>query len=383
MAKTFYLDDGAAFATINDGSGEVLGTLDMTDSPGGSATVNFVIPNSVSRRRFWVENVTDVTRVSTGTCTVHVNITASGDTASTMFVALLRVNSSGVIQATGAETASQACTTGTKTFSPAITGLGTWNAGDRLAVKIRIQNANAHGGDDTYTISVGVADATDDVVASDFTGPPDISSASMGDSGRDWTTPYQEVTIVFDRAMEKSGGVAYGVGDTIPGLTIGPSGSEGAVTYRSGDSTATWVVRRAALAKNGDSWVIDYARSTGELVQDGGGTELLDKTNFAITNNLTKRVRETLKDDAGSAITTACSIALLDAEPRTDSDGAWLAVLQRHPNITPTAGLIDLEVTDASLVVGDPVYLATFNPRENAGGPSTYARTSLSVVTVT
>jgi hypothetical protein len=222
-------------------------------------------------------------------------------------------------------------------------------------------------------------------VTIDYTGPPVVSSADMADSGRDFVTPFQDVSITFDVALEKSGGTPYNVGDTIPGLTVGPSGTEGAVTYRSGDSTTTWVVRRAALAKNGDTWVIDYAQGAGELVLNGGGAELSTTTNAAVTNNLTRRVRATLKrGDTGAIITTAVDILLYDADPRDSDDAAWGAARGQYPNVTPDAsGTIDIEATAASLTVGVVTYLTVFSPREDSSGASAYARTGIGVTTVT
>jgi hypothetical protein len=385
VAKTFYLDDGAS-DVVDDGSGIVLGTTAMSASPGGSAALSFVIPNVSSRKRFLVENEADVTRVSTGTLTVHANLTVSGSTTATMTCQAFRVSDTGTILATGAETGTQVATTGVKTFTPAITGLGTWGGTDRLAIAITIANDNAHGGDDTFTLTVGVADTTNDVVASDFTGPPAISGGSFGDSGRDWAAPHQDITVTFDQAVEKSGGAAYNVGDTIPGLTISINGGAGqAVTYRSGDSSTSWVVRVASLIQQDDALTVSYARASGEIVKDGGGSEIVDATNVGLTNGLTKRIRATLKrGDTGAIITTACDLLVLDAEPRDSDDAAWGTVLQRHPNVTPDgAGVVDVQATDATLAVGDPVYLVAFNPREDAAGTaSTYARTSIGVVTV-
>lgn len=214
--------------------------------------------------------------------------------------------------------------------------------------------------------------------------PPTITGGTAADAGRDFAAPFQDITINWTEAVEHLG-AAYTAGDTIAGLTVSlAGGAEQAVTYRSGEGTATWVVRVAQLVQNGQTIQFDYVQAAGDIFNVGETQEAAAMTNVSVTNNLTKRIREILKrGDTEAAITTAVDIAILDAEPRDSDDAAWMAVLQRHPNVTPSAaGLIDLEATEASLAVGDPIYLAVFNPREDATTASTYARTALAATIV-
>lgn len=212
---------------------------------------------------------------------------------------------------------------------------------------------------------------------------PTISSGSMADADRDWTTPYQDIAVTFSRAVAIT--PTPTVGDTVAGLTASVNGGAGqALTYRSGSGTASWKVRLAQLVKNGDAVTISYAMASGVILATDDSAEVRETTGAATTNNLTKRIRANLKNDAGAAITTAVDMAVCDAEPRDSDDAAWFTTLQRHPNVTPDAsGIIDVQATDASLVVGDPVYIAVFNPREDVTTSSTYARTALAIATVT
>jgi hypothetical protein len=210
---------------------------------------------------------------------------------------------------------------------------------------------------------------------------PTISSATMTDANRNWDTPHQDIEITFSEAIQGF----PGVGVEVPGLTASVNGgSNAALTYVGpGGSATTHIVRRAELIQANDTVTLDYVMATGAVIATDDSAELRETDNAAVTNSLTVRVRFILKrGDTGAVITTPCSIAQLDAEPRDQNDASWLAVLQRHVDITPSgSGQVDL-AADASLVVGDPVYVAVFNPREDATGTGeAYNKTTIAVVT--
>lgn len=83
--------------------------------------------------------------ISTGTFTFKLNVTVS---ASGVFIrpTLMRLNSSGALQASQAMSQDTSGTTGVKTFTFSNPALGTWSSGDRLAVQVVVTNSNSHGG---------------------------------------------------------------------------------------------------------------------------------------------------------------------------------------------------------------------------------------------
>jgi hypothetical protein len=82
----------------------------------------------------------------------------TGNTSGQISVRRHRVNSSGTIQASGAFTAEQQANAGVLTFAAQSIDLGTWAAGDRYLVEVRVRNSSAHGG----AITVGIGTETTD-----------------------------------------------------------------------------------------------------------------------------------------------------------------------------------------------------------------------------
>lgn len=183
---------------------------------------------------------------------------------------------------------------------------------------------------------------------------PSISSASMVDAGRNWTTGEQDISITFSVAM--SGAPA--VGATIPGLTVdadaGLSSESGIVTkYVSGNGTTTWVVRvdPATTLTQAHTVVIDYSRASGSIVATSGGTELEDTSNKSVTNSLTKRIRESFKYANGGT----AALANITVSVHVQSTMALDVAIQT--TATDVNGLLDMQYTGSS-APGDSVYLA-------------------------
>ena len=143
MAKTYFLSAdtathslGSQFTTLLDQNVDVITTVSITADDNGAVDNGYYEENED----------TGVTRTSTGTFGVEVNIsTARADTQ--MRTRLHRVNASGSIQASSSYTGYQATTsTGLLNFSHVDPGLGTWLSDDRLAVELEVQNNAPHGG---------------------------------------------------------------------------------------------------------------------------------------------------------------------------------------------------------------------------------------------
>ena len=193
--------------------------------------------------------------------------------------------------------------------------------------------------------------------------PPSISSGSMADSGRDWTVETQEISITFSEAMKKQSG-SYNVGDTIPGLTAQINGgANSALTYVSGQTTATWVVKRAELIQNNDTVVVDYAQASGEIYDNATGLiELDEQADKSITNNLTKRVRVTLKDkNNNTVVSETVKYALMEYDSATPANANWMSRTDKGTVATDTNGLFDVQYT-GSTTVGSAVYVIVIRP---------------------
>lgn len=132
MAGTTYVL-GPTNSAVTGQSGDFSKQLD--DTAVGASTLTW------TKTATGVEQIWGVAQVGvpgaagiTGTYTIEFNIITGVDAGSTVRVALRRINSAGVTQATSPFTATQLATAGLKTFPHPTVTLGTWAAGDRLIV---------------------------------------------------------------------------------------------------------------------------------------------------------------------------------------------------------------------------------------------------------
>ncbi len=165
MAKTYYLD-------LTNGT-HTLGkqfTHELAQALGSIQTDTITAPSGNQVDSGYYEEIEDtaITRTSTGTFSVEVNIsTAVNDTR--MRVIFHRVNAAGSIQASSTPTAFQATTsTGLLNFSDSSVGLGTWLSDDRLTVELEVNNEAPHGGDKGPTHDLETVNAE---VQTPFTDP--------------------------------------------------------------------------------------------------------------------------------------------------------------------------------------------------------------------
>jgi hypothetical protein len=125
----------------------------------GSQVVTVANNTTVVARAFTAAGVPSAEGV-TGNYTVEQE-TLVGNNNIALSVMLHRVNSSGTVQTSSAQSAEQTATAGTKTFSYTSLSLGTWAAGDRLRIDFYYRNT-AHGSQD-FTVTHG--GASNEVVA--------------------------------------------------------------------------------------------------------------------------------------------------------------------------------------------------------------------------
>jgi hypothetical protein len=185
---------------------------------------------------------------------------------------------------------------------------------------------------------------------------PTISSASMGDADRNYETPYQDIAITFSEAVDIT--PTPSLGDTVAGLTAQVNGgANAALTYVEGNGTASWKVRRAELIQQDDTVVLDYAMASGIILAVDDEAELRETTDQAVTNNLTKRIRETIKDKNNTNVASeSVSYGIHQFDAGLPANANWMTRDQKGSSTTSAAGVFDVEYTGA-LAVGATVYL--------------------------
>lgn len=195
--------------------------------------------------------------------------------------------------------------------------------------------------------------------------PPELRAGfvTMQDAGRDWDAPHQDINVGFTRPMSIT--PAPAVGDTVAGLTAQVNGgANAALTYRSGNGTTSWVVRRAELIQQDDNAVLDYSRASGNIVPvTGGGVELVETVDATVTNGLSKVVRVILrKSDNALVASETVKYALAIHAGGVASDANWMLKEQGNTATTTAAGLLEIVYTGINALVGELLYLTVIRP---------------------
>ena len=190
---------------------------------------------------------------------------------------------------------------------------------------------------------------------------PTISSAAMADADRNWDTPYQDIAITFSEAVDIT--PAPNVGDTIAGLTAQVNGgANSALTYVSGNTTATWKVRRAELIQQNDTVVLDYSQASGAILAVDDNAELSETVDTAVTNNLTKRIRLTLKDKNNNVVVaTSVKYGIFQYDSGDPANANWMTRDEKGVALTSGLGLLDVPYT-GGVAVGSNVYVVVIQP---------------------
>lgn len=185
---------------------------------------------------------------------------------------------------------------------------------------------------------------------------PSLDDASMADADRNWDTPSQDIALTFSEAVDIT--PTPGVGDTIAGLTAKVNGGAAqALTYVSGNASASWKVRRAELIQQDDSVTVTYAMATGDILAVDDNAEVKNATDLAVTNNLTKRVRETIKDKNNAIVASeSMSYGIHEFDSGNPANANWMSRSTKGSSSTDASGVFDVQYTGAS-AVGATVYL--------------------------
>lgn len=188
---------------------------------------------------------------------------------------------------------------------------------------------------------------------------PKYSSGFSLDTGRDWTTPYQEVTVKFDAKMQDP---ALVVGGTATGHTIKVNTVAQTTTYRSGSGFNEWVFRIPTLVHRNDTISWSYDASVGATVTVMDGTELATISDQEVENYLTKYIRFNLcKATDAPVVSETVKIAIFTYAGGVASASTWASKQQAGTTTTDASGLVFLTYTGTNLT-GDTVYVAVIRP---------------------
>src|SRR3990167_8084171 len=252
----------------------------------------------------------------------------------------------GTFSASQAFTATSAWATKTGT---AITGLS-----DASTITIRLRlGAKPNTGNSTSAANTLRQDWV--VVTITYNPPPTnptISAASMADADRNWDTPSQDIAITFSESVDIT--PTPNVGDIIAGLTVNVNGgANAALTYVSGNATASWKVRRAELIQQNDSVVLDYSQATGIILAVDDNAELTETVDFAVTNNLMKRIRFTLrKSDNATVNSETVKYGIHEYGTGDPANADWMSRTDKGTTTTIGSGIVDVQYTGATAVAG-------------------------------
>ena len=200
------------------------------------------------------------------------------------------------------------------------------------------------------------------------------SYGNSQDSNRNWTTPYQDIVVVF---QSKAQDAALSPGGVATGHTISVNGSPQTTNYQSGSGTSVWVLRVPVLFDKDDAVTYSYNDAVGNTTKVSDGLEIDLVADVHVTNLLTKRIRFTLKKSDNTVAaneTVKLAVSKYNSGVATEGPGdnvtgdnpqggIWMG---REMNATPTTdanGLLDIPYNGGS-AVGGTVYVTVI--RTNA-----------------
>jgi len=190
------------------------------------------------------------------------------------------------------------------------------------------------------------------------------------DSARNWTIPYQDITIVFNSKMEDA---ALTPGNVATGHTIKVNTVTQTTNYMSGSGDTAWVLRVPILFDQSDAVTYSYDQAIGNTTAVDNAQELGAITDWHVSNFLTKRIRfNLLKADDTPAASETVKVAVLkynsgtventgDNIDRLGFAGTWLKREMEFLATTDSNGLLDALYNGPS-AVGGTVYLIVIRP---------------------
>jgi hypothetical protein len=194
------------------------------------------------------------------------------------------------------------------------------------------------------------------------------SWARATDANRNWTTPYQDIVVVFNAKMQDTG---LTPGNPATGHTISKNGSPQTTNYQSGSGTGTWVLRVPVALTADDVLTYSYNPAVGNTTSVQTGAELTTATARPVNNMLTKRIRMTLKgSDNNPVVSEAVKTAVLRFHsgmvegPGDNAGGIWMCREMQCEPYTDVNGLLDFRYTGVAACRAS-VYVVIYRPTES------------------
>lgn len=199
-------------------------------------------------------------------------------------------------------------------------------------------------------------------------GAPEIQSSLMVDADRSWVTPFEDVEVQFSEAVADA---SLTLGAAATGFTITVNGVAQTTTYRSGSGTASWVLRAPLLVKNGDSVGVSYNKAAGATLAVSDSVEIETISQSFVTNNLSKRVRFTLRGSDNAIVPNETVKAnIMEYAGGTVANPTWGNQTNKASVLTDAAGLFDMQYSGAA-PVGGQAYIAVLRAVESFAAPVT------------
>lgn len=199
---------------------------------------------------------------------------------------------------------------------------------------------------------------------------PILSYAVAADANRNWTSPYQDIVVFFSCDMQDA---ALTANNPATGHTISINGTPQTTNYQSGSGSDTWTLRVPVLFDYSDAITYSYDQTAGNTtsVTWGTGTEMITTTNRVVSNQLTERIRFTLRRASGDLATNETiklavniyNAGSVDVIGTTCApyNNQWMKQEMSLTTTTDANGVVDVAYTGASTVAGT-VYIVVFRP---------------------
>jgi hypothetical protein len=194
---------------------------------------------------------------------------------------------------------------------------------------------------------------------------PFIDESYTNDTNRVWASTKTQIVIRFNDAMADA---ALSAGNPATGHTINVDGSPQTTNYESGSGTDTWVLSIPVVLTRQSVITYSYSQAAGATLSVLNSTELSELSGVAVTNFLTKRIRFTLKNAAGSLVTSeTVKLAVFTYNSGTVDDDVstatnlWMARHMKTLATTDGSGVLDVQYLGTESAT-DTMYVAVIRP---------------------
>jgi len=190
---------------------------------------------------------------------------------------------------------------------------------------------------------------------------PEPEWIDVDDGDRSFTANTQDIHLYWAESMADASLSANG---TATGYTVYVNGVSYQPTYLSGSGTASWMLRIAALVKNGDVVTLSYDPATGNTTATADSAECVKLVEAGVENDLSKRVRFTLCDSNDALVVETVKAALFDYASNVVTNDSWMVKTDKASVTTDATGQFDMQYNGTARV-GSSVFCAVIRASES------------------